>query len=205
MSSEVFSAKIGYTGIYSRTWISNYIPIIPCLVILHTCPNCNNALSKQSLKLCNAIISVCVRNYEMVQSTLQIDTESPFNWYCFVLPYGWVLDIKISCHCPKEDGKWGCCNTFFSPNLILALNRVISLRRQDISSHDIDYIEYVDPSLTWGRILNTCVISTWRKYIKCKYMFMIPLKNLARQGLNSNALKTLPCIASIALSNRLEI
>ena len=26
---------------------------------------------------------------------------------------------------------------------------------QDISSHDIDYVEYVGPYLTWGRILST--------------------------------------------------
>ena len=36
-----------------------------------------------------------------------------------------------------------------------------SLRRQDISSHDIDYVQYVSPGLTWGRILSTCVISMW--------------------------------------------
>ena len=34
-------------------------------------------------------------------------------------------------------------------------------RRQDISSHDIDYVEYVGPGLTWGRIWSTCVISMW--------------------------------------------
>ena len=58
-----------------------------------------------------------------------------------------------------------------------------SLRRQDISSHDIDYIEYVGPSLIWGKILSTCVKSMWRNDIKCKYMFMFPQKNLARKGL----------------------
>ena len=50
--------------------------------------------------------------------------------------------------------------------------------------HDIDYVEYVGPGLTWGRILSTCVISMWSNDIKCKYMFMSPLKNLARKGLN---------------------
>ena len=50
-------------------------------------------------------------------------------------------------------------------------------------SHDIDNIEYVGPSLTWGRILSTCVKSMWRNDIKCKYMFMFPLKNLAHKGL----------------------
>ena len=33
------------------------------------------------------------------------------------------------------------------------------LRRQDISSHDINYKEYVCPCLNWGRISTTCVIS----------------------------------------------
>ena len=50
-----------------------------------------------------------------------------------------------------------------------------SLRRQDIISHDIDYVEYVGPGLTWGWILSTCVISMWSNDIKCKYMFMFPL------------------------------
>ena len=53
----------------------------------------------------------------------------------------------------------------------------------DISSHDIDCIEYVGPSLTWGRILSTCVISMWMNDTKCKCMFMFPLKNLGRKGL----------------------
>ena len=50
-------------------------------------------------------------------------------------------------------------------------------------SHDIDYVEYVRPGLTWGRILSTCFISMWSNDIKCKYMFMFPLQNLARKGL----------------------
>ena len=67
--------------------------------------------------------------------------------------------------------------------IYLGLTRSISLRRQVISSHDIDYVEYVVPGLTWGRILGTCVISMWSNGIKCKYMFMFPLNNLARKGL----------------------
>ena len=58
-----------------------------------------------------------------------------------------------------------------------------SLRRQDISSHDIDFVEYVSPGLTWERILCTCAMSMWSNDIKCKYMFMFPLKKLARKGL----------------------
>ena len=57
---------------------------------------------------------------------------------------------------------------------------------QDISSHDIGYVEYVDPGLTWGRILSTCVISIWSNDVKHKYMFMFPLKTLARKGLSHN-------------------
>ena len=59
-----------------------------------------------------------------------------------------------------------------------------SFRRQDISSHDIDYVEYAGPNLTWGRILRTCVISVWSNDIKYKYMFMLSLKNAARKGLS---------------------
>ena len=65
-------------------------------------------------------------------------------------------------------------------------NSFSSLRRQGISSHDIDYVEFVGPGLAWGRILSTCVISTWSNDIKCKYMFMFPLQNLARKELNHN-------------------
>ena len=53
-----------------------------------------------------------------------------------------------------------------------------SLRCQDISSHDIDSVEYVGPGLTWGMILSTCVTSMWSNDIKCKCMFLFPLKNL---------------------------
>ena len=56
-----------------------------------------------------------------------------------------------------------------------------TLRRQDISSHDIDYIDYGGPSLTWGRILSTCVISMWITDMKCEFVF--PLNNLARKRL----------------------
>ena len=46
------------------------------------------------------------------------------------------------------------------------------------------YVEYENPCLTRGRISTTCVISMWMNYIKCKYMFMLSLKHLARRGLN---------------------
>ena len=50
------------------------------------------------------------------------------------------------------------------------------------------YRIYVGPSLTWGRILS--VKSMWRNDIKCKYMFMIPLKNLAHKGLMLENVRT---------------
>ena len=62
-----------------------------------------------------------------------------------------------------------------------------SLRRQDISSHDTDYVESAGPCLTQGGISITCVSLMWRNDIKCKYMFMLSLKKLARKGLKSTA------------------
>ena len=59
------------------------------------------------------------------------------------------------------------------------------VRSQGISSHGIDYVEYVGPGLTWGRILSTCVISMWSNDIKCKYMLMFPLQNLAHEELKT--------------------
>ena len=58
----------------------------------------------------------------------------------------------------------------------------VNIMAADVSSHDIDYIEYVGPSLTWGSVLSSCVKSMWRNDIKYKYMFMFPQKNLARKG-----------------------
>ena len=40
-----------------------------------------------------------------------------------------------------------------------------------------EYAEWVGPCLTWGMISTTYVISMWRNDIKCKYMFLFPLKN----------------------------
>ena len=58
-----------------------------------------------------------------------------------------------------------------------------SLRRQDISNHDIDWVKLVSPGLIRGRISIIYGMSVWRNDIKCKYMFMFPLKNLARKVL----------------------
>ena len=54
-----------------------------------------------------------------------------------------------------------------------------SLRRHDISNHDIDYVEKVSSCFTRGRISTIRVMSMWRNYINCTYMFSFPLKNLA--------------------------
>ena len=34
----------------------------------------------------------------------------------------------------------------------------LALRRQDLSIHDIVYVEWVTTCLTWGRISTTCVM-----------------------------------------------
>ena len=65
---------------------------------------------------------------------------------------GWLLTVTISL---TLNVRW--------PSY---LRLTSSLRRQDISSHVM--------TLTWGRILSTCVISVWSNDIKCKYMFMFP-------------------------------
>ena len=44
-----------------------------------------------------------------------------------------------------------------------------AIRSQGISSHDIDYVVYIGPGLTWGRVLSTCIISMNSNDIKCKY------------------------------------
>ena len=58
-----------------------------------------------------------------------------------------------------------------------------SLRHQDISTCDIDYVELVSSWLTWRRISTACVMSIWKNDIKCKYVFLFPLKNFACKGL----------------------
>ena len=65
-----------------------------------------------------------------------------------------------------------------------------SLRRQDISSHDIDCVEHVAPGLTWVRFLSTCVVSMWSNDIKCKYMIMFRMQTLARKELSYGTLLT---------------
>ena len=45
------------------------------------------------------------------------------------------------------------------------------------------YVKQVSPGLIRGRISTIYGISVKRNYIKCKYMFMFPLKNLARKEL----------------------
>ena len=71
----------------------------------------------------------------------------------------------------------------------MTVDALATFRRQDISSHDIDYIEYVGPGLTWGRIVSTCVISMWCNDIKCKYMFYVPSEKFStktRYGVSNN-------------------
>ena len=57
------------------------------------------------------------------------------------------------------------------------------LRRQDINNHNIDYVKLASPGLKRGRISTTSDISMSRHDIKCKCIFMFPLKNLAHEEL----------------------
>ena len=59
-----------------------------------------------------------------------------------------------------------------------------SLCYQVISSHDFGYVIWVSPGLSQGRISTNCVMSVWRNTIYCRYTFMFPVKNLAREGLS---------------------
>ena len=56
-----------------------------------------------------------------------------------------------------------------------------SVRRQDISTHDIHNVE-CSKLLSYLRKHLNCVMSTWRNDTKSKYMFLVPLKNLACEG-----------------------
>ena len=56
----------------------------------------------------------------------------------------------------------------------------------NISGHDIDYVEYLSPGLTWERILGTCVISTWSNDINANICLFFHLKNLACKELTLN-------------------
>ena len=62
-----------------------------------------------------------------------------------------------------------------------------TLRRQDINNHDIDWVKLLTPGLIPGMISIIYGMSVWRNDIKCKYMFLFPLKNLARKELITTA------------------
>ena len=94
-------------------------------------------------------------------------------------------------HYILDNGYYCFALTLRGPSY-LGLTRSISwllmpLRRQVISSHGIDCIEYVGRSLTWGRIVTTCVISMWKNDTKCIYAYIciyVPSeKNWAHKGL----------------------
>ena len=55
------------------------------------------------------------------------------------------------------------------------------LRRQDISTHDISYVEKVSPCLTREMISTTRVMPVWRNDRNGKYMFMFGLKKIIRK------------------------
>ena len=72
-----------------------------------------------------------------------------------------------------------------------------SLHRQDISTHDINYVKFVSSYLTWGRISTMCVMSIWTNGIKFKFMFSLPLTNLAWKGLTHWGRVTHTCVGKL--------
>ena len=59
-----------------------------------------------------------------------------------------------------------------------------SLRRQDISTHGIAYVEWVSSCFKLGKISTTCIMSMLRNSINCKYILMLRMKILACKRLN---------------------
>ena len=49
----------------------------------------------------------------------------------------------------------------------------VSLRRQGIRTHCIDYVESVSYCLIWGSISTTRVKSVWRTDINCRHIFVL--------------------------------
>ena len=45
-----------------------------------------------------------------------------------------------------------------------------SLRRQDINTHGIDYIEYVSSFIKCGKISLTCRMWVWGNDMNCRYI-----------------------------------
>ena len=104
----------------------------------------------------------------------------PFHWYIYMYSIFLTLNVRGQSYlCLTRSISW------------LLMTCSCSLRRHDISTHDIDYVEMVSPCLTWWRIPTTCVISMWSNDIKCKCMFLFPLKNLACKGLRVGSLNNL--------------
>ena len=124
----------------------------------------------------------CLNNKDMKSSNKYATTQKDL-WMKLM----WVLKMGVAVRSLYNDIEFFYLILNMRGPSYLGLTRSISwllrcpgsLCRQDISSHDIGYVEYVGPGLTWGRILSTCVISMWSNDIKCKYMFMFLLQNLA--------------------------
>ena len=57
----------------------------------------------------------------------------------------------------------------------------VSLRHQDISTHEFDYVELLRSYISWGRVSTTCVMSLWRNDINCSYNLIFTMKKLAGQ------------------------
>ena len=53
-------------------------------------------------------------------------------------------------------------------------------------TRDIDYVVLVSCFLTSAMISTTCVMSICSNDIRCEYMFLFPVRNLARIGLRKH-------------------
>ena len=174
------------TYAYPCTCFWHQNPDILLTYIIHfSCPNIVQ----------NTMLFSCpVQNFKMIKWLSNFSTSLEYTLAIEYDVYIWQVSPRVSCGDTCQ--IWLCFKdqkaTFARSNTLLteklkseALTQYHgcwcpgSLRRQDISSNDIDFVEYVGPGLIWGRILSTCVISMWSNGMKCKYMFMFPLQNLA--------------------------
>ena len=139
--------------------------------------------------VCNIILQLCIIKIHIIFS--EVFPQILYTWNIFKtsLLFSFLFSFCFSKNMHFAGREYLLSRNVRGPSNIGLLDQYHgcwcpgSLCHPDISSHDIDYIEYVGPSLTWGWISSTCVKSMWRNDIKCKYMLLFPHKKLARKGL----------------------
>ena len=175
------------------------------------------------------LFSCPVQNFKMIKWLSNFSTSLDYTLAIEYDVYIWQVSPRVSCGdtcqiwlCFKDQkATFARSNTLLTEKLkseALTLNvrgQVISvklgqyhgcwcpgsLRRQDSSSNDIDYVEYVGPGLIWGRILSTCVISMWSNGMNCKYL-ALSLQNLALKRVNNLYPCSLPVEAAALLTEQ---